>query len=125
MDCEFTYNYHDKSHGVVTFSEHIAVGIFLSQEFGQYREDQIKNIEQLLVTLESEQNKQIEFSDWVIELEDEGVSVKHNTLCSKEPDIEEPDVEGYLDWELIAKCGKDDMVDLVSSWLSFVLEQRG
>lgn len=125
MDCEFTYNYQDKSHGVVTCSEHIAIGICLSHEFGQQSEHRLSDIEALLVTLESEHDKRIELNDWVVEIEDEEVCFKHNSLCSTDPDIDEPDVDSYLDWELIAKCGKDDLLDLLSSWLSFVIEQKG
>lgn len=125
MDCEFTYNYQDKSHGIVTFSEHIAIGICLSQEFGANSKSRTNDIEQLLVSLEEAQDKRIELSDWVVEVEEEDVCFKHNSLCSSEPGIDEPDVDSYLDWELIAKCGKHDVVELLSNWLSFVIEQKG
>lgn len=125
MDCEFTYNYQDKSHGVVTFSEHIAIGVCLSHEFGTYSSKRINSIEQLLVSLENEQDKIIELSDWVIEIEEEDVCFKHNTIFSDEPDLFDPNVDAYLDWELVARCGKHDVVELLSSWLSFVVEQKG
>lgn len=124
MDFEFTYNYRDKTFVLVTSSEHRAVGMCLSQEFG----DNIlvsNKLHQLLVTLEQENDKRIELDDWVIDIEGEEVHFFHNSVCSQGPELALPDVDDYWDWEVSARCGKDDLIDLVSSWLSFATEQKG
>lgn len=125
MDCEFTYNYHDKSHGVITFSEHIAVGVCLSQEFGGRSEQRVSKVEQLLSSLEKQQDNCVELLNWVVEIEQEEVCFKHISLYGNAPELDDPDVNRYLDWELVAKCGKQDVIELLSNWLSFIVEQKG
>eukprot|EP00998_Keelungia_sp_KM082_P005962 NODE_2243_length_1105_cov_37.604294_g2225_i0.p1 GENE.NODE_2243_length_1105_cov_37.604294_g2225_i0~~NODE_2243_length_1105_cov_37.604294_g2225_i0.p1 ORF type:complete len:125 (-),score=3.79 NODE_2243_length_1105_cov_37.604294_g2225_i0:70-444(-) len=124
MDFEFTYNYRDKTFGLVTSSEHRAIGMCLSQEFG----DQIlvsNKLEELLVTLEKENDKRVELKEWVIDVEEEEVNFFHHSVCNQDAELEQPDVDNYWDWEVSARCGKDDLIDLVSSWLAFAAEQKG
>ncbi len=124
MDCEFTYNYRDKSFELVTSSEHRAIGTCLSHEFGRSPAEH-EVLHKLVSLLETEQVNRFELDEWVIEVELVDVCVKHNSVCVDEAEIEEPDVDSYLDWELTAKCSKDDLAYVISSWLSFVNEQKG
>ena len=123
MDFEFTYNYREKTFGLVTSSEHRAIGMCLSQEFGEQLLSS-NNLDSLLVTLEKEKDKRVELTDWVIDIEEEEVSFFHNSVLGQSAELEQPDVDNYWDWEVSAKCGKDDLIDLVSSWISFAADQK-
>lgn len=123
MDFEFTYNYREKTFGLVTSSEHRAIGMCLSQEFGEQLLSS-NNLDNLLVTLEQEKDKRVELADWVIDIEEEEVSFFHNSVLGQSAELEQPDVDNYWDWEVSAKCGKDDLIDLVSSWISFAADQK-
>lgn len=123
MDFEFTYNYREKTFGLVTSSEHRAIGMCLSQEFGEQLLSS-NNLDNLLVTLEKEKDKRVELTDWVIDIEEEEVSFFHNSVLGQSAELEQPDVDNYWDWEVSAKCGKDDLIDLVSSWISFAADQK-
>lgn len=123
MDFEFTYNYREKTFGLVTSSEHRAIGMCLSQEFGEQLLSS-NNLDNLLVTLENEKDKRVELKDWVIDIEEEEVSFFHNSVLGQTSELEQPDVDNYWDWEVSAKCGKDDLIDLVSSWISFAADQK-
>ena len=122
MDFEFTYDLTEKTHSLAVLAEHRALGVCLSHELNA-NENLAFELETLLITLQQEQHKRITLTDWVIEIEEETIAVKHNSLYTDQGELLEPDVDGFMDWELSATCGKDDVIDMLSSWLSFVIEE--
>jgi len=123
MDFELIFDVKNKQHGIVTSSEHRAIGVCLTHEFSQASNPKL-SIAELLELLLEKQEYRLELLDWVMDIEEEDVVVRHNSLCNKDPELDEPDVDSYLDWEMMAKCGKDDLIELVSNWLSFIEEQK-
>lgn len=115
MDFEFIYDYKTKRHSVVTGSEQKAVGVFLSQEL----DGDIAKLEDLLARLTLREAK-IEYTEWSVEVEEEEAFVFHHSILASESESDSNEHSSYLDWEVSAKCGKDDFIELVSSWMSFI-----
>lgn len=123
MDFEFTYDYREKRHGVLVLAEHRAIGMCLSQEYAADRAN-ADGLEILLRQLELGQDSRIELTDWVIDIEDEEVLFRHNSLFTDGEAVFEQNMDSYLDWEISASCGKDDVIELIANWLDFILEHK-
>jgi uncharacterized protein YacL (UPF0231 family) len=115
MDFEFIYDYKTKNHSIVTGAEQKAIGVFLSQEL----EGDITKLEELLASLTLRETK-IEYTEWSIEVEVEDIFVFHHSILASASELDNSEHPSYLDWEVSAKCGKDDFIELVSNWISFI-----
>ena len=120
MDFEFIYDYQTKQHSVVTSSEQRAVGVFLSNQL----QGDPEVLETLLGSLEQDSARLL-FTEWVLEVEGVDIHLQHNSLLNADTEHGEESCSGFMDWEMSAKCGKDDLIELVSNWLSFIVEQKG
>ena len=118
MDVEFVYDTKNKRHSVDMTGEHALVAQFLNAEVEVAQKDP-SAILALLQTLESREQTLLPFVEWTMEVEDDDLRILHNALYQSNHEHSDF-APSSADWQLSVECGKQDMIDLLTSWAEFV-----
>lgn len=114
MNYDFFYDAATKRFSCQVEGELEALGDFLTTET-ELCTSPVRFLNEVLENVQQIGHKEFRFKEWLVKIEDDEVECIHNVLLSS-TDL----TNNLADWSHFARCGKEDLIELVSAWYLFL-----